>query len=290
MTRGLSGSSAIANRRGIAFISAAMALFVSNDMLMKKLSESVPMMQLIFVRGLIATTVILVVLLSTSSRKSVLKVTDPRVIVRSLFDSLGSVLYLISLAHLALANATAINLASPLMIAVIAGVLFGERIGPTRWLAIAVGFSGVLLIAQPAAAGFSQWSWVCLVATLGQASRDLMTRSISPAVPSLVITLGNAILVTLFSGVWAGTSAWQPMNWGQLGLVALAAMLLSTAYLLIIKAMRTGDMSVTAPFRYAGLLTALLLGWVVWQQVPNTLATIGIVLVMFRPVSAARAT
>lgn len=271
---------AAANRRGMACMSAAMVCFVINDMLMKKLGESLPLAQLIFVRGLVASLLVLVAAHATGATRHFAAVTDRRVLLRALIDAVGSLVFLASLMHLPLANATAINLASPLVIVVLAVLVQGERPGPTRWLAVAAGFAGVLLIVQPSAAGFSGWAWVCLAGTLCHASRDLMTRRIGASVPALMVTLANAVSVTAAAGLWMSTSGWQPIAWPQGALVLLTATLLAAGYWLIVLAMQAGEMSVVAPFRYVALLAALLLGWLVWGDLPNALASGGIVLLL----------
>lgn len=275
-----SSTLASANRRGIWCMCAAMVCFVVNDMLMKKLGESLPLAQLIFVRGVVAVLLVLAAARATGATRQLALVADRRVLLRSLIDSVGSLLFLASLMHLPLANATAINLASPLVIALLAVVFLGERPGAARWLAVGAGFGGVLLIVQPSAAGFSGWAWVCLAGTLCHASRDLLTRHIGASVPALLVTLANAVAVTLAAALWMSLSGWQPMQAAQLGLVVAAAALLSTAYWLIVMGMRSGEMSVVAPFRYVGLLAALLLGWLVWRDVPNALASAGIGLLL----------
>jgi len=272
---------AAANRRGIACISAAMVCFVVNDMLMKKLGESLPLPQLIVMRGCVATLLVLTLAQATGATRRLRQVADCRVLLRAAVDAVGSLIYLASLMHLPLANATAINLASPLVIALLAVLFLGERPGAARWLAILGGFGGVLLIVQPAAAGFSAWAWVCLAGTLFQATRDLLTRRIDPSVPALLVTLANAMAVTLAAALWmAGSAAWQPLDAAQALRVAAAAALLSGGYWLIVLGMRHGEMSVVAPFRYVGLLAALALGWLVWRDVPNALATAGIALLL----------
>lgn len=274
-------SNAAANRRGIACISAAMACFVVNDMLMKKLGEGLPLPQVIFVRGLLAAVLLFAAAQATGATRQLARVADRRVLLRSAIDAVGSLVYLASLMHLPLANATAINLASPLVIAVLAVALLGERPGTARWLAIGAGFGGVLLIVQPAAAGFSGWAWLCLAGTLCHASRDLLTRHIGDAVPALLVTLANALAVSAAAGGWLLLGpGWQPIALPQLALVAVAAVLLSSAYWLIVLGMRQGEMSVVAPFRYVGLLVALALGWLVWRDVPNALASAGIALLL----------
>ncbi|MFT3817185.1 MAG: DMT family transporter [Rubrivivax sp.] len=271
---------AAANRRGIACICAAMICLVVNDMLMKKLGEALPLPQLIVMRGSVAALLILALARATGATRRFAQVADRRVLLRALIDTVGTLVYLASLMHLPLANATAINLASPLVIALMAVLLLGERPGAARWLAIGGGFGGVLLIVQPAAAGFSGWSWACLAATLFQASRDLLTRHISATVPALLVTLANAVCVTLAGALWMALTDWQPVGARQALLVAAAATLLSLGYWLIVLGMRHGEMSVVAPFRYVGLLAALALGWLVWRDVPNALATAGIALLL----------
>lgn len=271
---------AAANRRGIACISAAMVCFVINDMLMKKLGQALPLAQLIFLRGAVAVLLVLAAAHATGATRKIALVADRRVLLRSLIDSVGSLVYLASLMHLPLANATAINLASPLVIVLLAVIFLRERPGAARWLAVGAGFAGVLLIVQPAADGFSGWAWVCLAGTLCHASRDLLTRHIGASVPALLITLANAIGVTAAAGLWMGWSGWQPIGGQQMVLVGATAVLLSTAYWLVVHGMRSGEMSVVAPFRYVGLLAALLLGWLVWGDLPNALASAGIVLLL----------
>jgi drug/metabolite transporter (DMT)-like permease len=269
-----------ANRRGIACMSAAMLCFVVNDMLMKKLGESVPLPQLIVLRGLVAVLLVLAAARVTGELRELPLVADRRVVLRSAIDAAGSLLFLASLMHLPLANATAINLSAPLTMALFAVCFLGERPGFARWLAIVGGFAGVLLIVQPAASGFSVWAWVCLASTLFHVGRDLLTRRIGHAVPALLVTLGNALAVMLAALVWMSASGWQTMAVRDVMLVTVAATLLASAYWLVVLATRSSELSVVAPFRYVGLLVALVLGWSVWGAVPNALATAGIVLVL----------
>jgi drug/metabolite transporter (DMT)-like permease len=269
-----------ANRRGMACMSGAMVCFIVNDMLMKKLGESLPLPQLILVRGLVASLLLLAAAQATGALQHFASIADRRVLWRSLIDAVGSLAFLASLMHLPLANATAINLASPLVIAVLAVLLLGERAGPGRWLAVTGGFGGVLLIVQPSAAGFTGWAWVCLAATLCHASRDLMTRRIGAAVPALLVTLANAVCVSAAAGLWTSVSGWASIDLPQVALLGLAALMLSGGYWLIVLAMQAGEMTVVAPFRYVGLLAAVLLGWLVWGDLPDALATAGIGLLL----------
>ncbi len=269
-----------ANRRGIAAMSFAMASFVSNDALVKYVSESLPSAQLIFIRGLFATALLLAVAQGLGAMRQVGSVFQRTVLGRSALDALATMVYLTSLFHLPIANATAINMATPLFITLFAVLALGERVGPGRWLAIVTGFTGVLLVVQPSAAGFNAYALLCLGGTLLHAGRDLTTRFIDSRVPSILITLATAVTVTLLSGGLSLVQGWQPMTTRHVGLLALASVFLSIGYYLIIVGMRAGDMSVVAPFRYTGLLFALAIGWALWGDAPNAVAFIGIALLV----------
>jgi drug/metabolite transporter (DMT)-like permease len=196
--------------------------------------------------------------------------------VRGVFDGLSSITYLTALIHMPLADATAINLASPLFILVLAVIFLHERLLWLRTLAAVIGFIGVLLIVRPSGEGFNVYAGLCVLGTLGHAIRDLLTRRISAQVPGLLITLATAASVTVLSGLWSLTTPWVPvstMAWVWLG---LASACLAGAYHLIIMAMRHGDMGVIAPFRYSALLYALVLGYLIWGEIPDTWTWIGI--------------
>jgi drug/metabolite transporter (DMT)-like permease len=276
------------NRRGIIDMSVAMALFIANDALVKLVSASLPSLQLIFIRGAFATALMLAVCQASGAlRRDAQTGTWPatqllqkRVLIRATLDACASLVYLTALFHMPLGNATAINMATPLVITIMAVFLIQEQVSLSRWLAIAAGFGGVLLIVQPAAEGFNAWALLCLAGTVLHAARDLMTRVIPQSVPSLLITLSTVVAVSLFSGVLSLFQGWQAASPTQLALLAAAGVLLSGGYFLLIRAMRAGEMSLIAPFRYTGLLFALVLGWWFWGDVPNLMAFIGIALLV----------
>lgn len=273
-------SVAAENRFGIVCMSAAMALFIANDALVKYASQTMPAAQLICVRGLLSIVVVLAVAHVMGVLPRLRTITGRRVVLRSFVDACATMLYLTSLFHLPIANATAINLASPLFMILYAVLFMGDRVGLARWLAIMAGFGGVLLVIQPRAEGFNLWALVCLAGTLFHAARDLMTRRIGSEVPSILITLSTSIAVTLLSGAVSIFEGWRAFGWFELALLAGASVFLSGGYFLIITSMRHGEMSLVAPFRYSGLLFALVLGYGIWGDVPNAVAWAGIALLI----------
>lgn len=276
MTLGISA----ANRRGIVCMVGAMGCFVTNDALVKFASQSMPSAQLIFIRGFMSVLLVLAVAHALGATARMRESTRGWVAVRALVDAIATMLYLGSLFHLPIGNATAINLAAPLFMTLFAALFMAERVRGARWLAVGAGFLGVLLVIQPRAEGFNAWALVCLLGTLFHAARDLMTRRIHPGIPSILITLSTAVAVTVVSGLSSLLQGWQPFGLFEFGLLSLASVFLTGGYYFIINSMRHGEMTLVAPFRYSGLLFALVLGYAVWGEVPNTLAWFGIALLI----------
>lgn len=269
-----------ANRRGILSMSAAMACFIVNDALVKYASQTMPAAQLICVRGIAASMLVLAVAHATGATARIGVIVRGRVAIRASVDAIATMLYLVSLFHLPIANATAINMTSPLFITLLAVVFLDEWVGWRRWLAIGLGFAGVLLVIQPQAEGFNAFALVCLAATALHAVRDLLTRRIPVTVPAILIALSTAIAAALLSGIVSLIEGWRSFGFLELGFIALASVFLAAGYYLIINGMRYGEVSITAPFRYTGLVWALLIGFAVWGDVPNALAWCGIALLI----------
>ena len=269
-----------ANRAGILWMSFGMSAFIGNDALIKAVGTRVPAAQMIVVRGVMAIALILLVAWRMGALDRLRDIARGWVVVRAGCEGVGTFLYLAGLFHLPLANVTAINLASPLFIAVLARLIYQEQVSAARWLAIGLGFCGVMMIIQPSGEGFNIYALMSLAATLIFAGRDLMTRKIPPSTPSILITLATASTVWLLAGGVLSWQGWVPMSWYDVGLLAIASVFLSAGYYSVIAAMRQGEMSVVAPFRYVGLLWALLIGFVIWGDIPNALAWAGIALLI----------
>ncbi len=268
-----------ANRHGILCMCIAMACFVANDSLVKYASQTMASAQLVFIRGVMASILVLALVRSARALHQAGEMVRGTVAARAWVDAIATFTYLLALFHLPLVNATAIMMTAPLFIALIAARLMHERVGVGRWCAIVAGFVGVLLVIQPRAEGFNAWSLVCLGGTVLMAIRDVMTRRIDPGVPSSIVTLATAIAVTLLSGAVSVVEGWQPFGPFEGALLAFAALFLAGGYYFIVAGMRHGELSVIGPFRYSGLLWAVIIGFLVWGEVPNALGWLGIALV-----------
>ncbi|MDB5849204.1 MAG: hypothetical protein JWP29_2956 [Rhodoferax sp.] len=269
-----------ANRRGIFAMVGAMASFIVNDALVKYTSQSLPAAQLIFIRGLMACGVVLLAAHAMGALPQLRGLLQRWVVVRASADAMATMIYLTAMFNMPLANATAINLAGPLFITVFAACFMGEQVRASRWVAIGLGFLGVLLVIQPKANGFNSYALLCLMGTVFHATRDLLTRRIPADVPVILITLATTVSIVLLSGAVSLVQGWRPFGWRETALLAVASVLLSTGYYLLVYAMRQGEISLVTPFRYSTLLFAVLIGYGVWGDVPNGLAWCGIALLV----------
>ena len=261
-------------------MSSGMAALVLNDTIMKYVGQSVPLAQMLTVRGTIAIAMILLVARAMGATSKFGTLRDRRIAYRSIFEVLGTLLYLAALMHLPIGNATAINLSSPLMMAVLAVFVLQEKPGVRRWIAIGIGFIGVILIVQPRVEDFNAWALVCLAATMSGTTRDLITRNIPRHIPAILISMVGISFVTILAAGYTLVVGWKLMAWTQVALLALSASLLATGYFLIVNSMRHGEVTMVSPFRYVGLLVALITGFVLWGEVPTAMAWGGIAIVL----------
>ena len=268
------------NLRGAILMMGSMATFTLNDALVKYLAQGLPTFQVVFLRGVAATLLIALLAHATGAlRKPIPRADLPLVIGRSVAEVVSFFPFILALTHMPLANVTAILQALPLTITAAGAIFLGERVGWRRWTAIGVGFVGVLLIVRPGGADFDGWSLVALSAMVTITLRDLITRRLSPDVPSLKVAIFTAAGVTALGLALSLRTPWEPISTGQGGLVLAAACFVLGGYLFSIMAMRVGEIAVVTPFRYTALVWGLLLGWFVFGDWPKPLTFLGAALI-----------
>lgn len=273
-------ASAADNRRGILFMLAAMTLFVCNDTLMKLAREIYPAGQALTLRAAFAVVIGLALVFAVRENDRLAMMFKPRVVLRGLLEAASALAFGWSLGLLPLATITAINMASPLLILVLAVALRIESVGWRRTLALIVGFVGVLIVVRPGADNFGIAAIVALISTIFTAGRDLSTRMIGPEVPSTVVSLTTTILVGLLGAGFGITESWLPVWRHETLYVLLASLLVTAGTFCIISAFRRSDVSVVSQYRYAVIVIAALIGYLVWGDVPDGLAFAGIALIV----------
>jgi len=254
----------------------AMAGFTMNDSITKLTSSQMNFGEVMLVRGLFAIVLIGTLALHQRAIRPLRTLFVKPVALRILGEVGGTVAFLAAITHLPLANTSAIMQSLPLAITLGAALTLGEPVGWRRWSAIVAGFIGVLIIVRPGVAGFNQFTLLALVSVLFCSLRDLATKRIPSHIPSLFITLLTTITVTTAGAlILFPLGGWTPLSGRSVGLLALAAVLVLIGYQCVIMALRSGDISAIAPFRYTALLWAMMLGYLVFGDVPDALMVTG---------------
>jgi S-adenosylmethionine uptake transporter len=258
-----------------------MAAFTFNDTLVKVIGGQLQLFQIISLRGLLATSLIFLLARTLGKLRFNLRRRDWGLVAARCASEIGATYcFLAALMIMPIANITAVLQALPLTVTLGAAVFLGEEVGWRRMAAILLGFCGVLLIVRPGPDGFSDGALYALLAVAFVTARDLTTRRMSSEVPSLTVTLLASISVTVFALICSLGVEWEPVSLSQVMLLIGAAVFILGGYSLSVMVMRVGEISFVSPFRYTGLIWAILLGWLVFGDWPDGLTLLGAVIVV----------
>lgn len=265
---------------GILAMLAAMTCFIVSDVFSKLASETLPVGEVITLRGLFSIAFAALPVLIAGSLPILRAKFNGPWLIRVGAEMLAALGFISALAHMPIANVVSITQTIPLAMTAAGALAFGERIGWRRWTAAIVGFCGVLLVVKPGSGDFSWWSLGALLCVFAVTIRDIATRRLDSGIPASLITFTTAIGVTIAgAGLGLAQGGWSmPSSLAFLQLAGAAATV-SAAYYFSILAIRKAALSVVAPFRYTIIPMSLIAGYLVWNTVPDATALIGITII-----------
>lgn len=259
----------------------AMAAFSIEDMLIKAAASTTNVGIILALFGLGGT--VLFALLTKSQGNTIFHpaILSRPIIVRACCEIVGRLCFALAITLTALSSASAILQATPLIAMIGAAFFFGEQIGLKRWYAVCAGLFGVLLIIRPGLEGFETASLFAVLATLGFAGRDLATRAAPPTLSNTQLGV-YGFFVLIPTGLTMFAFSGEPFYLDiSASLKIVGAIIFGVAaYNALTIAMRTGDVSVVAPFRYTRLLFALILGVLVFGERPDLTTLLGSLLIV----------
>lgn len=268
------------NQRGALYMTASMAGFAVEDVFVKAAAQNLPLGQVLLTIGLAGMLVFSAMAAHRGEALLPPAFLSRPMLVRSVFEVTGRLFYGLAITLTALSTTSAILQATPLVVVAGAALVFGERVTVQRWLAVLVGFVGVLVILRPGS-DFSTLSLLAVVGLLGFAGRDLATRAAPKGLSNRQLgALGFAMLATAGAILLAVTGGAKVP--GGLGLLHLAGGTVFgvTGYHALTYAMRTGEVSAVTPFRYTRLIFAMALAMVLFHERPDLATWIGAALVV----------
>ncbi|MXQ09579.1 EamA family transporter [Alphaproteobacteria bacterium GH1-50] len=269
------------NTQGAILMSLSMAAFAINDTFVKLMGTHLPFFQILLLRSLGTVAFLGVLLMVTGHFRYRYARSDLALVgLRSVAEIGAAAAFINALFHLPLANLTAIIQALPLTVTLAAALFLREPVGWRRFVAIGIGFAGVMLIVRPGTEGFSLYSVYALLAVACVTVRDLAARRLSAAVPSVSVAFLTSCAVLAFAAAGALGTDWVPMvprDWfwmaGSVGAIIIG-------YLASVMAMRRGEIGVVTQFRYSALLVALILGYLVFGDWPDRVTMAGAALIV----------
>lgn len=269
-----------ANRRGMIFMVLAMALFAANDAGTKQAVKSIPVSEVMVLRGGFALIFLALILAWRGELRDTPKIFDWQVSLRGFAEAINGVLLISALALIPLGNVITIIQLVPFLMTIIAAVSLGERVGWRRWLAVAAGFIGVIFVVKPATGAFDVASLFALTATFTILLRDMLARSIGARVPAFVVALASIV-----AGVAVGAAGSLYQTWYMPDAMTLlsciaAGICLVLAQFFIVLAYRGTELSAVAPFRYSIVLFAVIYGFIFFREVPDAWSFAGMAIMI----------
>ncbi len=281
--------------RGILALIAGIAIFSVQDLILKLISGDYPLHQAMLLRSIAAIPFLLIITRwFDGSLATLVSPSWPMMLTRGVLNFFAYTLYYLALAALPMATTVALYFTAPLMIVVMSVVILKETVTLPRWVAVAAGFAGVILMVRP---GGELFDWaallpiLCSVAYAGSMimARTMGTRDTAAAMAfwgNIAFLVCAAALALVFG--WGGsgegvhpslaflTRGWVwPTGW-DFFLMTSCGFIAAVGLTLLTQAYRVAQSSVVAPFEFTFAFWGILWGWLFWDDLPDALGWLGI--------------
>ena len=260
--------------RGIGLMMAAVFMFSSMDTLAKYMLQSYPMPGLMWARYMVHMTVMLV-LLWPRMGIGLLRTQRPGLqILRGVLLVMSTMFFYFALRSLPLAEAAAISFVGPVLTTLLAGWLLKERASPRQWIAVVLGFSGVLIIIRPGGGLFTPAAVFPLCTALLFSIYQIVTRKLSGREHPYTTLFYTALVggaLTSFALPWG----WQEPTWLQMIFITGIGVSGGYGHYLLIRAMEHATPTALAPFVYSQLVWSTLLAYIVFHDFPDSGSLLG---------------
>ena len=267
------------NASGIVFMALAISLFAMQNAMVKWLAADYGTVQIIFFRHAVALLPI-GIFLWRSGGLPLFRTHRPRAhLVRSLLGLVATAAIFYAFGQMPLANATAIAFTVPIFVTALSVPLLGEQVGWRRWSAVFVGFIGILIVLQPGPDMLNPAALILIggcfiVAYTMILSRQMSRTEHTATISGYVTIIGVAATAIILPFTWITPVGIDWLIFAGIGLLG------GIGFMLVTHAYRVSQAAVVAPFEYIHILWAIVLGYLVWNEVPGTNVAIGALVVI----------
>ena len=264
------------NMIGIALMLAAMAMFAVEDAFIKSLSSGMGTGQILVILGIGGFAIFAFIAKQQGARVFSRDLLLGPVLLRNFGEIMGTSGYVLAVVLTPLSSASAILQATPLAVALGAALFLGQAVGWRRWVAIGVGFIGVLIVIRPGLEGFRPASLFAVQGVIGLSIRDLATRAMPGRVSSMVLSAyGFGVVIPAGLVIMAFEGPLVLPDGLQSVFIAAALIVGPVGYYMIVAAMRVGEVAVVTPYRYVRLVFAMIIGMLVFGEVLDFYTLLG---------------
>ncbi len=270
---------------GIGYMMFGITSFATMDAIGKWLVRDFSVFQILALRSTFVVAFLLAILPLNGGRAAVRSSQLVAHWLRALCSVAAFLFFFTSVRYLPLADAVAVAFGGPFIVTALSVPLLGERVDLRRWLAIGLGFAGMILIVQPTGAGFRPAALLVIASSFSYSVLMILTRWMSKRSDGGEKTytfLFYTFVVQSFSG-WIGLglgSGWHPMNPSDIGLGAAMGCLALGGHFGITRAFQLAPVSLVAPFEYTALVWSVLLGYLVFQEFPGKEVWFGVAVII----------
>jgi drug/metabolite transporter (DMT)-like permease len=265
--------------RGILLIMSAVFLFSSMDTLAKHMLQSYPLPPLIFARYTVHTVLMLVLLAPRMGFNLVRTRRLGLQIIRGLLLVGSTGLFYLALRYLPLAEAAALTFVAPVMVTALSGPMLGERVTGRHWIAVTLGFVGVLVIIRPGGGMLTAASVFPLITALLFALYQIMTRKLAGRENPFTTLFFTALVGTLATTL-ALPFSWQTPTLTQAALMVAIGCLGGLGHFLLIRAVEVASPTLLAPYVYTQLVWSTLLAFIAFGEFPDPVSLLGMLVIV----------
>jgi len=261
--------------QGIALYTGGVAVLCIMDAMIKWLSADYPIAQIVFFRASIGLVPTLVMLLRPPGLQALRTQKVGAHLLRGVVGVIGTFGFFWAFAVMPLADAYAIGFAAPMFITAMSVPILGERVGMRRWLAVLVGFAGVLIMIRPGGGGtFGGGGAIALLATAAYALSMVLMRLYSRTETNASMIFYATLVIVAVAGVQM-PFVWVTPTWPDAGLLAVLGLLGGIGAIMMAQAYRVATPSIVVPFEYTGMVWGVGLGFLVWGDMPDLWIWVG---------------
>ena len=281
--------------QSILLLLAAICIFSIQDVIIKFMSSDYAVLQIVLIRTIFTLPIMWLILHFNGGRKVLVTQNLALQLVRGLMMFLAYLFFFLALAALPFSLTLAIFFSGPLFITALSVPFLKESVGWRRWLAILVGFGGVLFIIRPNEASFNPATIFALLAAFTYAISIIMTHKMNDSAVSMaayttaVYLVAAIILSPIFAAIDFNSShpsllfltkSWPTPLLKDVLLISLTSLFWGIGMLLLSSAYRETAVSLLAPFEYFSIFYGIIFGFLFWQEIPTVQMFIGISIII----------